>query len=78
MGRSGSAFTEEEIKIAGAIRSAGRENELLARQVADDVGCPVQKVANFGAKLDRDGVIEREKPTAFRNYIYYGRKESGH
>jgi len=77
VGRSGSAFTEEEIKIVGAIRSAERKDALLARQVADDVGCQVQKVSKFGEKLDRDGVIKREKPTALRNYVYYGRGGSG-
>jgi hypothetical protein len=77
VGRSGSAFTEEEIKIVGAIRSAGREDALQARRVADDVGCQVQKVSNFGAKLSRDGVIARERSSEPpHNYIYYGGDES--
>jgi hypothetical protein len=54
-------YTEEEIKIIGAIRSASSEEHLVARQVADDVGCYVQKVAKFGEKLEREGMIAREK-----------------
>ncbi len=57
-----SGFTEEEIKIIGAIRSARKRDTLVARQVADDVGCYIQKVAKFGEKLNREGVIDRSKP----------------
>ena len=32
-------FTEEEIKILGAIRSATKEDKLIAGKIADDVGC---------------------------------------
>lgn len=67
----GSSFTEEEIKIVGAIRSALPGDELAARQVADDVGCYVQKVAKFGEKLDKEGVISRERPTEGSRYIYF-------
>jgi hypothetical protein len=65
-------YTEEEIKIVGAIRSASPEEHLLARQVADDVGCYVQKVAKFGGKLEREGIIAREKIPELQKNIYYG------
>lgn len=63
-----SEYTEEEIKIIGAIRSSTEEDELLARQVADDVGCYVQKVAKFGEKLERECVIKRKMKD---KYIYF-------
>ncbi|WP_320043311.1 hypothetical protein [uncultured Desulfobacter sp.] len=65
-------FTEEEIKIVGAIRSSSEEDELLARHVADDVGCYVQKVAKFGEKLERDNIIKRKMKD---KYIYFGEDE---
>ncbi len=61
-------YTEEEIKIVGAIRSSNEEDELIARNIADDVGCYVQKVAKFGEKLDRENVINRKLKD---KYIYY-------
>lgn len=64
--------TEEEIKILGAIRSATKEDKLIARKIADDVGCYSQKVARFGAKLQRQGLIMREKDEELNVYIYYG------
>lgn len=64
-----SGYTEEETKIIGAIRSASEADVLQARQVADDVGCYIQKVAKFGEKLDREGLIDREKHND--KYIYY-------
>lgn len=63
-----SHYTEEEIKIVGAIRSSSEEDELLARNVADDVGCYVQKVAKFGEKLDRKDIIKRKMKD---KYIYF-------
>lgn len=63
-----SNYTEEEIKIVGAIRSSNEEDELLARHVADDVGCYVQKVAKFGEKLEREDIIKRKMKD---KYIYY-------
>ena len=65
-------FTEEEIKIVGAIRSSSEEDELLARHVADDVGCYVQKVAKFGEKLERENIIKRKMKD---KYIYFGDDE---
>ena len=64
-----SQYTEEEIKIVGAIRSSSEEDELLARHVADDVGCYVQKVAKFGEKLERENIIKRKMKD---KYIYFG------
>ncbi len=65
-------YTEEEIKIIGSIRSSSAEDNLTARQVADDVGCYVQKVAKFGEKLEREGVINRELIEELRKNIYFG------
>jgi hypothetical protein len=65
-------YTEEEIKIIGSIRSSSSEDQLIARQVADDVGCYVQKVARFGGKLEREGIITRERKEELRKNIYYG------
>ncbi|MDG4796392.1 hypothetical protein [Micromonospora sp. WMMD1082] len=67
----GHNFTEEEIKIIGAIRSAREEDNLYARQVADDVGCYVQKVAKFGAKLESQGIISRKVAPADSRKIYF-------
>ncbi len=63
------SFTEEEAKIIGAIRSSTEMDSLQARQVADDVGCYVQKVAKFGEKLNREGLIGRSKQND--RYIYF-------
>jgi hypothetical protein len=68
---SGNQYTEEETKIIGTIRSAGREDHMLARQIADDVGCYVQKVAKFGEKLDRNGFATRERDEKEGKLIYY-------
>lgn len=64
-------FTEEETKIIGAIRSASKSHRLVARKIADDVGCYVQKVAKFGEKLDKEELIEREKDKSLNKYIYF-------
>jgi hypothetical protein len=65
-------YTEEEIKIVGSIRSSAPQDHLTARQVADDVGCYVQKVAKFGEKLEREGIIGRERVEELQKNIYYG------
>ena len=64
-------YTEEEIKIIGAIRSSSLTDQLTARQVADDVGCYVQKVAKFGEKLDRENVIDRQKMESIGKHVYF-------
>ena len=70
-------FTEEEIKIIGAIRSASRAERLVARQVADDVGCYVQKVAKFGEKLGREEIVALERDAELGRRIYFGPDQSG-
>jgi len=64
-------FTEEEMKIIGAIRSSQEEDKLLARRVADDVGCYIQKVAKFGEKLERDHLIQRKVEEDVGKNIYF-------
>jgi hypothetical protein len=64
-------FTEEEMKIIGAMRSSEEEDQLLARQVADDVGCYVQKVSKFGEKLERDHLIQRKMHEDKGRKIYF-------
>jgi hypothetical protein len=64
-------YTEEEVKIIGAIRSAKAADRLVARQVADDVGCYVQKVSRFGSKLDRENVIAFEQDSDLERRIYF-------
>lgn len=66
-----SRYTEEEIKIIGSIRSSLPEDQLIARQIADDVGCNVQKVSKFGEKLDRKGIIARERNEELQRNIYF-------
>lgn len=68
---AGGQYTEEETKIIGTIRSASREDHKLAREIADDVGCYVQKVAKFGEKLDRNGLASRERDASENKLIYY-------
>ncbi len=65
-------FTEEEIKILGTIRMASEDDQLVARRVADDVGCYVQKVAKFGEKLDRADIIGRKQDPGLGRNIYFG------
>lgn len=66
-----SRYTEEEIKIIGSIRSSLPQDQLIARQIADDVGCNVQKVSKFGEKLDRKGIIARERNEELQKNIYF-------
>ena len=68
---AGTQYTEEETKIIGTIRSASRADHVFARQIADDVGCYVQKVAKFGEKLDRSGLVKRESDTSENKLFYY-------
>ena len=64
-------FTEEETRIIGAIRSAQKNDRKYARQIADDVGCYVQKVASFGKKLEKMKLAHREKEPLEDKYIYF-------
>lgn len=68
-----SDYTEEEMKIIGAMRSSKPEDKLLARRVADDVGCYIQKVAKYGEKLEREKVIHRKKDEELDRNIYFSR-----
>jgi hypothetical protein len=68
----GTQYTEEETKIIGTIRSAQRDDHVVARQIADDVGCYVQKVAKFGEKLERNGLAKRDRDEEVGKMIYYG------
>lgn len=72
----GANYTEEEVKIIGAIRSAARGDGLIARRIADDVGCYVQKVAKFGEKLNNQGIIGRERLQGGRPHIYYDESDA--
>ena len=72
---SSAEYTEEEIRIIGSIRSAGPEDQLVARAIADDVGCYVQRVGKFAEKLDRADIIDREKLPNGR-YIYFERRRN--
>lgn len=71
-----SDYTEEEMKIIGAIRSSQEQDRLLARQVADDVGCYVQKVAKFGEKLEREHIIKRKMHEDVGKNIYFKKDEA--
>jgi hypothetical protein len=66
-------YTEEEIKIIGSIRSSAKEDNTYAREVADDVGCYVQKVAKFGEKLDKEGIVGRAKDKDENKLIYFAK-----
>lgn len=68
---SSRSYTEEETKVIGAIRSSPIECPVTARAVADDVGCYVQKAAKFGEKLEREGLIEREKDQEIDRFTYF-------
>ena len=70
-------YTEEETKIIGSIRSAAREDQVFARQIADDVGCYVQKVSKFGERLEKVGVVQRETHPTENKLFYYGGGTSG-
>jgi hypothetical protein len=70
-------YTEEEMKIIGAIRSSQEEDKLFARQVADDVGCYIQKVAKFGEKLEREHLIQRKIAEEAGKKIYFRNERAG-
>ncbi|MDH4369638.1 MAG: hypothetical protein OEV99_07300 [Nitrospira sp.] len=57
-------YTQEETQIIGTIQSASRGDRVFARQIADDVGCYVQKVSKFGEQLGRTGLAKRHHPVA--------------
>jgi hypothetical protein len=69
-------YTEEETKIIGTIRSASRSDEIFARRIADDVGCYVQKVAKFGERLEKIGLVERERHPGENKLVYFSISET--
>lgn len=63
-------FAEVEIRILGLISQLSPEEALTAREVADSVGCTVQKVsARAGKVLGKKGEINIDK--AFSPYKYH-------
>lgn len=66
------AYTETERKIIGTIRNHNYQNSILAKDVAEIVGCNTNKVAKFSEKLVREtDLICREKPETETRYKYY-------
>lgn len=69
-------YTETERKIIGTIRNHNFQNSLLAKDVAELVGCNTNKVAKFSEKLCRETeLICREKSDGESRYRYYIGKE---
>lgn len=65
-------LTETERKIVGTIRNRTRNDAILARDVAEIVGCNKIKVAKFAEKVTKDNLINREKVDGSSNpYRYY-------
>lgn len=76
MFNNSSNYTETERKIIGTIRNHNLQNSLLAKDVAELVGCNTIKVAKFSEKLCRDTeLIRREKFDGESRYRYYIGKE---
>lgn len=68
----GNGYTEVERKIIGTIRNHTFENAILARDVAEIVGCSTMKVAKFAEKLCRESkLINREKKNNGVIYSYF-------
>jgi protein-arginine kinase activator protein McsA len=62
-------YAEVEIKILGQISSLTLEEAMNAREIADAVGCTVQKVAIWGSKvLSKKGLINIDSRD--KNYYY--------
>ena len=69
-------YTEVERKIIGTIRNHSFENAIMARDVAEIVGCSTMKVAKFSEKVCRDAnIIEREKMNNENVYRYFRKIE---
>ena len=63
-------FAEVEIKILGLISQLPITEAMTAREVADSVGCTVQKVSAWGGRvLEKSGDINIDK--ANRPHKYY-------
>jgi len=63
-------FVEVEIKILGLISQLELEEAMTAREVADSVGCTIQKVSAWGGRvLERTGEINIDKKS--KPYKYF-------
>lgn len=64
-------YTEVEIKILGHISSLGEDEAMDAREIADAVGCTIQKVSMWGSKvLAKKGLINILSKNKTKNYYY--------
>lgn len=70
-------LTETERKIVGTIRNRTRNDAILAREVAEIVGCNKIKVAKFAEKVMKEDLINREKLDGSSNPYRYYRKNEG-
>ncbi|WP_417447715.1 hypothetical protein [Idiomarina abyssalis] len=62
-------FAEVEIKILGLISQLADDEAMTAREVADSVGCTVQKVAAWaGRVLEKNGDINVDKSAKPNKY----------
>lgn len=55
------SLNETERKIIGTIRNKTKHDALLAKEIADIVGCNKYKVATFASKIDYTNIIKKEK-----------------
>ncbi len=63
-------YAEVEIKILGLISQLHKDEAMTAREIADAVGCTVQKVSIWGTRvLAKNGHINIENKTG-KNYYY--------
>ncbi|EJT6171156.1 helix-turn-helix transcriptional regulator [Clostridium perfringens] len=64
-------FAEVEIKILGLISMLKKDEAMSAQEIADAVGCSIQKVSIWGSKvLYKNGLINKNENNG-KNY-YYG------
>lgn len=62
-------YAEVEIKILGQMSSLSKEEAMNAREIADAVGCTIQKVSLWGSRvLAKKGLINIEQRD--KNYYY--------
>jgi hypothetical protein len=63
-------YAEVEIKIIGQISSLNKDEAMSAREIADAVGCTIQKVSIWGTRvLAKKGLINIE-PRDGKNYYF--------
>lgn len=64
-------YAEVEIKILGQISSLSNDEAMTAREIADAVGCKIQKVSMWGSKvLFKKGLINVDQRD--NKNVYYG------